>query len=95
MSNIDVENPEKRKLNKAVDEFAYEMKKRLFQKADEGYSGWDDDKYIEYIEEKLYETYETVMTKISINEGCAEEIKEKFIDMANLVMMLSRFYDDN
>lgn len=44
---------EKARLNYAVDEFAAAMKKRLFEKADTGYAGWDGNTPVEQIENEI------------------------------------------
>jgi hypothetical protein len=44
---------EKARLNYAVDEFAAAMKKRLFEKADADYAGWDGNTPVEEIKNEM------------------------------------------
>lgn len=67
-------------LSYAVDAFAFTMKTKLYAKAMQGYTDWDDPQYKEVIEKKLYEHVER--QKIDGNQ---------LIDIANLAMMLWHF----
>ena len=72
---IDAETQEEiERLNRAVDEFAAEMKARLREQAMKGYRGWDDPAQYERIIEML-------MQHAAVGEG--EEV-----DVANLAMIL-------
>ena len=62
------------RLNRAVDEFAAEMKARLREQAMKGYRGWDDPAQYERIVEMM-------MRHAAVSEG--EEV-----DAANLAMIL-------
>ena len=62
------------RLNRAVDEFAAEMKARLREQAMKGYRGWDDPAQYERIVEMM-------MQHAAVSEG--EEV-----DAANLAMIL-------
>jgi len=62
------------RLDRAVDEFAAEMKARLREQAMKGYRGWDDPAQYERIAEMM-------MQHVAVAEG--EEV-----DAANLAMIL-------
>ena len=61
-------------LNKAVDDFATEMKARLREQAIKGYRGWDDPEYYQQITEMM-------MEHASVSSG-------QEVDAANLAMIL-------
>jgi hypothetical protein len=72
---IDAETQEEiERLNRAVEEFAAEMKARLREQAMKGYRGWDDPAQYERIVEMM-------MQHAAVAEG--EEV-----DAANLAMIL-------
>ena len=91
MDNINSENTEKKKLDKVVDEFSHEMKMRLFKKVDEGYKGWDDNKYQHKILEDLKSNIHLVELIIDRQPTAS---KKKLIDIANRAMMLARFCEE-
>jgi len=49
----DLKKLEKTKIDLAVDEFAKEMKRRLYMKIEKGYLGWNDPRSSEKIERDL------------------------------------------
>lgn len=67
---------EKGRLYGAVDEFAYAMRQRLYAKADEGFTGWDDEEAAPT--HRLRE-----MLKLAYRE-------DRWVDVANIAMMLWR-----
>ena len=67
-------------LDKAVDSFSFNMKKRLRDKVKEGYRGWDDPESIPVMMERLEKHLERLYS------GNADSA----IDVANLAMMLGR-----
>lgn len=69
------------RLNLAVDEFAGEMKKRLTQKAKEGYEGWDG----KHPEEDLLTQIEDDCINIGVD---VDDDKKTCVDIANRAMML-------
>jgi len=62
-------------INYAIDDFAYKMKNKMAEKRTAGYTGWDDPQYKELIYSKL---------KANVAAG-------KWVNVANLSMMLDRF----
>ena len=85
---------EKARLEKAVDKFAYKMKKKLIKKFEEGYRGWDSKENKEIIANKLQDNCVTALEEFDKN-GLTDKAKKEFIDIANLAMMLTRFCDYN
>jgi hypothetical protein len=69
---------DKEKRDNAVDAFAKEMKKRLDEKAEQGYTGWDG----EYPDHSLMDE----IFKDVLNENYT--LVEKSVDIANRLMML-------
>lgn len=72
------------KLNDAVDKFAAEMKEKLAQKAEEGWTGWDNEG-------------ESVKVRMDIGLRCVDASQRLFkgdasqaVDAANLAMMLAQ-----
>ena len=71
-----IDNDEIIRLEKAVDAFAEEMKKKLVkQYVEKGYTGWDKPESIIMIKQKLADNWR----------------RGKYINVANLAMMLHRF----
>lgn len=70
-------NDDFKRLNFAVDEFAIEMKLKLWKKMMDGWNGWDESKYTDNIKTKLFQHVDKLRT------GGPQEI-----DIANLAMML-------
>ncbi len=70
---------EEKKLDEAVDAFAAEMKRRLFDKIRQGYIGWDNPKSILDAE---------LLRGIRDDVGAKCIPSEKFIDIANRSMMM-------
>lgn len=69
-------NEEIVKLNKAVNEFAEEMKRKLIkQYLEKGYMGWDNENMKAHIKDRLTKNF----------------CREDYIDVANYSMMLHRF----
>jgi len=75
---------EQEKLEKAVDAFAEKMKKRLFQKMDEGFTGWDN----------LKREYDVAVKMTLKAQDVAQESSDNphkdLVDIANFAMMLDR-----
>ena len=92
MSNINIENPEKRKLNQAVIDFSHKMKMRLFQKVEEGYNGWDDKEYRNIIIRDLLTEIHDIELMESNGQKCN---KKRFVDIANRAMMLFKMCNDS
>ena len=75
-----INNDEIIRLEKAVDEFADEMKRKLVkQYVEKGYTGWDKIDSIIMIKQKLADNWR----------------KGKYINVANLAMMLHRFQKES
>lgn len=55
--------------------FSKEMQERLCEKQEEGFSGWDDPKYVNAFRHQLFNCVQT----------------GKYVDAANFAMMLRRF----
>lgn len=75
---------EKQRLAATLDAFAEAMKERLFQKVDEGYTGWDEleDGWIP--EERLLAEAEYVLTNRYALDG--DYRRRKLVDAANFAM---------
>ena len=72
-----------KRLNKAVDDFANEMKKRLAQKEAEGYRGWD--------KEEVISTTDLLISAHADVVGLGQRKYEQFttpVDVANRMMMV-------
>lgn len=65
-----------KKLNKAFDEFVSEMKKRLTEKEDDGWTGWDCPEF--------YGIRERLFCKL------ANPTRKNYVDIANFCMMLRK-----
>ena len=70
----DIRLAEKKALSAMVDAFADEMKKKLYQKHEEGWDGWDDESYEELFRKRL----------------CEQILKQNrdYVDIANFAAML-------
>ena len=81
---------EKLKLKKAVNNFSEKMENRLLEKADEGYSGWDEKTkdMKEFFEYGIIQDLRDIL----INNN---ETKENYIDIANRAMFLARFCEED
>ena len=62
----------RRKLKSTVRNFSAEMEKKVLAKLDEGYSGWDDFHYKEYLMKELLR----------------HSMKGDYVDVANIAMFL-------
>lgn len=71
-----------KRLNKAVDDFANEMKKRLAQKEAEGYRGWNDEDVI-----STNELLSSARKDVIGMEGRYEQFTTP-VDVANRMMMV-------
>lgn len=90
-NNQNAVHPEKQKLSKAVDRFAHDIKMRLYQKTDEGYTGWDDDNFKANIIDDL--TNDSLEAKGYYVTGEFPP-KKLLVDIAARAMFLSRFYNN-
>lgn len=89
----DAEKNEINRLNTVVDRFAEEMKRRLRDKVLEGYSGWDDPRFLKSedisFEANLDMTGIDGYYHLGENSGfIRDEALQMAIDVANRVMML-------
>ena len=69
------------KLNRTVDEFTKEMKKKLTEKASKGWHGWEDLDFIPTLKGEL------LSHALRVEEGQLQQA----VDVANLAMFLWRF----
>jgi len=76
---------EPKELCDAVDIFAEKMKKRLLEKLDEGFYGWDDVHYKDDIVKKLIHKTARLCNR-DVNQG---------IDIANFAMMIDYMENNN
>lgn len=65
-------------INRSIDLFALVMKRRMINKAREGWRGWDDKKYEDLLKEKLLKNIKQMNEDKHISA----------IDAANFLMML-------
>jgi len=86
MSETTSDQNEIERLDKAVDEFAGEMKKRLHQKAHEGYRGWDG-AYSSHALIREVDAAATVLLTGSFAETYSPP-KKTCVDTANRLMFL-------
>lgn len=77
---------EKQRLSDAVDRFAEAMKKRLFEKADEGFRGWDDLNYNMHdgVQIRMFRKASFIWN-LTVDGYLPSKV---FIDVANFIMML-------
>lgn len=75
---------EEKRLEEAVDEFAAEMKARLFKKADLGYAGWDNPLKADDIRQDMQDD------ALATHPEHLGDEPRLFVDIANRAMMLWR-----
>lgn len=76
------------KLDESVNSFFNNMRTRLHEKEEEGYTGWDDEEILP-AEEMLEELIEDAKDiRVMLRHHSKNEIKKAAVDIANRAMMI-------
>jgi hypothetical protein len=86
---------EREKIRKAVDAFALKMKQRLFEKIDEGFSGWDDQNDVNLGDIAYRMTSKAAVINSAYFGKDAVLDRNRFLDIANFSMMLDYHNSEN